>query len=260
MAPGRKPKPIRPSLADIEARLGHVFADKELLGRALTHPSAVSGADKRDKSYQRLEFLGDRVLGLAVADMLFRLMPSDDEGTLSRRLSDLVRAETCAAIAAELDLGAGVKVGPTESAAQVGRRASVLADLAEAVIGAVYLDGGWPAAEALVARNWRGRLEITPGHKRDAKSELQEWVQGRGLPTPVYQVVERTGPDHAPVFTMQVLVPGLAAGRGQGSAKRQAEIAAATAVLVREGVWADSSQAADAAGQRPGAGGEDAEP
>ena len=246
MAPGRKQKSNRPSLADIEARIGHVFADKELLARALTHPSAVSGADKRDKSYQRLEFLGDRVLGLAIADMLFRLMPSDDEGTLSRRLSDLVRAETCAAIAAELDLGAGIKVGPTESVTQVGRRASVLADLAEAVIGAVYLDGGWPAAEALVVRNWRARVAITPGHKRDAKSELQEWAQGRGLPTPVYQVVERTGPDHAPVFTMDVLVPGLAPGRGQGPAKRQAEIAAATAVLVREGVWTDSSPSAEA--------------
>lgn len=237
MAPGRKAKPIRPGLDELEARIGHAFADKDLLIRALTHPSAVSGADKRDKSYQRLEFLGDRVLGLAVADMLFRMLPSDDEGTLSRRLSDLVRAETCADVAAELDLGSGVRVGPTESATQVGRRASVLADLAEAVIGAVYLDGGWPAAEALVARHWRERVVAGPVHNRDAKSELQEWAQGRGLPTPTYVVVERTGPDHAPVFTMAVVIPGIEEGRGQGSAKRPAEIAAATAVLVREGVW-----------------------
>jgi ribonuclease-3 len=237
LAPGRKAKASRAGLDDIEARIGHAFADKDLLQRALTHPSAVSGVEKRELSYQRLEFLGDRVLGLAVAAMLFRSLPSEDEGTLSRRLSDLVRAETCAEVASELDLGAGVRVGPTESQAAVGRRAGVLADLCEAVIGAVYLDGGWPAAEAFVARNWQARMASAASPLRDAKSALQEWAQGRGLATPVYRVVQRTGPDHAPVFTMAVVIPGLDDGIGQGSAKRQAEIAAATAVLMREGVW-----------------------
>ncbi len=237
LAPGRKAKVARAGLDEIEARIGYAFADRDLLARALTHPSALNGIEKREKSYQRLEFLGDRVLGLAVAGMLFRAMPGEDEGSLSRRLSDLVRAETCAEVAAALDLGAGVRVGPTESQTAVGRRASVLADLCEAVIGAVYLDGGWPAAEAFVARNWQDRLSAGAPAQRDAKSALQEWAQGRGLATPIYRQVERSGPDHAPMFTMAVIIPGIADGTGQGSAKRSAEIAAATGVLIREGVW-----------------------
>ena len=119
----------------------------------------------------------------------------------------------------------------------LAKRGGVLADLCEAVIGAIYLDAGWPAAEAFVARNWSDRLTALPAYHRDAKSALQEWAQGRGLATPVYRVLSRTGPDHAPVFTMAVVIPGLADGVGEGSAKRQAEIAAATAVLLREGVW-----------------------
>lgn len=239
LAPGRKAKAQRAGLDEIEARIGHVFADRDLLARALTHPSALSGVEKREKSYQRLEFLGDRVLGLAVAGMLYEAMPTEDEGSLSRRLSDLVRAETCAEVAVALDLGAGVRVGPTESQMAVGKRAGVLADLCEAVIGAIHLDAGWEAAEAFVARNWQDRLAAGAPAQRDAKSALQEWAQGRGLPTPVYRQVDRSGPDHAPVFTMAVVIPGLADGRGQGSAKRPAEIAAATAVLVREGVWSE---------------------
>lgn len=243
VAPGRKAKAQRASLEEIEARIGHVFSDKGLLARALTHPSAVSGIEKRSGSYQRLEFLGDRVLGLAVAAMLFEALPEDDEGTLSKRLSDLVRAETCAEVAAALGLGDGVHVGPTESQTAVGRRPGVLADLCEAVIGAIHLDAGWPAAEAFVVRNWRDRLSANASPLRDAKSALQEWAQGRGYATPVYRVVSRTGPDHAPIFTMAVIIPGLADGTGEGAAKRQAEIAAATAVLVREGVWPAHPQA-----------------
>lgn len=242
MAPGRKAKAQRASVEEIEARIGHVFADKGLLGRALTHPSAVSGIEKRSGSYQRLEFLGDRVLGLAVAAMLYKAMPEDDEGNLSRRLSDLVRAETCAEVAVALGLGDGVHVGPTESQTAVGRRPGVLADLCEAVIGAIHLDAGWAAAEAFVIRNWRERLVANAPVQRDAKSALQEWAQGRGYATPVYRVMSRTGPDHAPVFTMAVIIPGLADGTGEGAAKRQAEIAAATAVLVREGVWPANPQ------------------
>lgn len=243
MAPGRKAKAQRASLDEIEARIGHAFSDPGLLARALTHPSAVSGIEKRSGSYQRLEFLGDRVLGLAVAAMLFRALPDEDEGTLSRRLSDLVRAETCAEIAAELALGDGVQVGPTESQSAVGKRAGVLSDLCEAVIGAIYLDAGWLSAEAFVVRNWGGRLTAGSAPQRDAKSALQEWAQGRGLATPVYRVVSRSGPDHAPLFTMAVVIPGLADGIGEGPAKRQAEIAAATTVLLREGVWSATNEA-----------------
>lgn len=228
-------------LVALGASLGHRFANAALAVEALTHRGTLDRRADLKAAYphgnERLEFLGDRVLGLAVAATLFRTMPQEDEGALSRRLSDLVRAETCAAIAARLDLGAGVRVGPTESQAAVGRRASVLSDLCEAVIGAIYLDAGWDAAEAFVTRNWQDRIAAGAPVQRDAKSALQEWAQGRGLATPVYRVIERTGPDHAPVFVMAVTIPGIADGRGQGAAKRQAEIAAATAVLIREGVW-----------------------
>ncbi|MEI8144059.1 MAG: ribonuclease III domain-containing protein, partial [Alphaproteobacteria bacterium] len=131
MAPGRHPKPIRPTLDDVESRLGYVFADKALLTRALTHSSAAQGGDHRQGSYQRLEFLGDRVLGLAVAEMLFSLDDKSDEGAMSRRLSELVRAETCAQVASSLDLGAAVRVGSSEAKTGVGKRAGVLADLCE---------------------------------------------------------------------------------------------------------------------------------
>lgn len=244
MAPGRIPKPIRPGLADIETRIGHAFSDRTLLERALTHASAATAADKRHVTYQRLEFLGDRVLGLSVADMLYRRDPDTDEGSMSRRLSDLVRAETCAEIAAELDLGLALRVGASETRTGVGKRDSVLADICEAVIGAIYLDAGWPAAQAFVERHWRPRLERAPAHLRDAKSQLQEWAQARGLPTPFYSLVDRSGPDHAPHFTIAVIIPGLAEARGGGRSKREAEVVAATTVLTREGVWAPAPEGA----------------
>lgn len=245
MAPGRSQKPRALDLSDIEARLGHVFVDRTLLARALTHPSAVSAADKRHATYQRLEFLGDRVLGLAVAAMLFDQDPTVDEGSMSRRLSDLVRAETCAEVAAALELGRALQVGPSETRAGVTKRGSVLSDICEAVIGAIYVDAGWEPARAFVERHWRPLVEKTPLRLRDAKSELQEWAQGRAMPTPFYRLIERTGPDHAPQFTIAVVVPGLAEATGVGRSKREAEIAAATGVLLREGIWAPEGEAAE---------------
>ncbi len=178
------------------------------------------------------------MLGLAVASMLFAALPDEDEGTLSRRLSDLVRAETCAEVAVELGLGEGVQVGPTESQSAVGKRAGVLADLCEAVTGAIHLDAGWEPAEAFVMRNWRARLTAGASPQRDAKSALQEWAQGRGLATPVYRVVSRSGPDHAPMFTMAVVIPGLADGIGEGpAARRGRDRGRRVASWCREGVW-----------------------
>jgi len=220
----------------LENRIGYRFADAAMLEIALTHISALKGARNRAGSYQRLEFLGDHVLGLVISDMLFRAFPKADEGELSRRLADLVRKETCAEIARSVDLGAAIRLGSSEANAGARTRLAILADVCEAVIGAVYLDGGYKAAEALVERLWQVRMSAKAQPLRDPKTVLQEWAQARGLPTPVYREVARSGPDHNPEFRVAVALPTFAPAEGQGRSKRAAEQAAAAAMLVREGV------------------------
>lgn len=220
---------------DLEARIGYVFADKSLLDTALTHISALSGKT-RAGSYQRLEFLGDHVLGLVISDMLYRAFPDAEEGELSRRLADLVRRESCADVARTLDLGAAIKLGVSEANGGGRRRTAILADVCEAVIGAVFVDGGYPAASAFIERLWTERMNKPKRPLRDAKTVLQEWAQGRGLPTPSYREVARTGPDHDPEFRVLVELPDLPPAEGSGRSKRAAEQAAATAFLNREGV------------------------
>jgi ribonuclease-3 len=221
-------------------RLGYKFRDREGLRRALTHRSAVPGERVADESYQRHEFLGDRVLGLAVATMLFETFPQADEGDLARRFNLLVRKETCAAVAEALDVGPAIRLGTGERQSGGRQKVAILGDVIEAIIAAIYLDGGFEAARAFVERNWRPRLESLSGPLRDAKTTLQEWAQGRGMPTPVYESLDRSGPDHAPTFTVRVNIGGDAAGEGRGRSKREAEQAAATAVLVREGLWSET--------------------
>ena len=225
---------------ELESRIGYAFADKAILERALTHVSAAS-RQGRGGSYQRLEFLGDHVLGLAVSDMLYRAFPKGDEGELSRRLADLVRRETCADVARALDLGAVLRLGSSESNAGGRRRMATLADVCEALIGAVFIDGGYPAAAALIERLWRERMMTPARPLRDAKTMLQEWAQGRGLPTPSYREVERKGPHHNPEFRVAVDVPALQPAEGTGHSKRAAEQAAAAAMLTREGVRTDAA-------------------
>jgi ribonuclease-3 len=220
---------------ELENRIAYRFTDPALLESALTHISALRGAH-RAGSYQRLEFLGDHVLGLVISDMLFRTFPKADEGELSRRLADLVRKETCAEIARAVDLGAAIRVGASESNAGARSRLAILADVCEALIGAVYLDGGYKAAEALVQRLWEARLSATAQPLRDPKTLLQEWAQARGLPTPAYREVARSGPDHNPEFRVAVQLPAFAPAEGMGRSKRAAEQAAAAAMLAREGV------------------------
>jgi ribonuclease-3 len=220
----------------LEERVGYRFKDGALLDCALTHISALKGARNRAGSYQRLEFLGDHVLGLVISDVLFRAFPKADEGELSRRLADLVRKETCAEIAVAIELGAAIKLGSSEANAGGRRRPAILADVCEALIGAVYLDGGYPAAEGLVERLWQVRMQATAQPLRDSKTVLQEWAQARGLPTPVYREVARTGPDHSPVFCVAVQLPNFAPAEGSGRSKRAAEQAAAAAMLARERV------------------------
>ncbi|HEY2531268.1 MAG TPA: ribonuclease III [Xanthobacteraceae bacterium] len=220
----------------LEDRIGYRFNDGALLDRALTHISALKGARNRAGSYQRMEFLGDHVLGLVISAMLFRSFPKADEGELSRRLADLVRKETCAEIAITIDLGSTIRVGSSEATAGARKRPAILADVCEALIGAVYLDGGYAAAADLVERLWHVRMRAKTQPLRDPKTVLQEWAQARGLPTPAYREVARSGPDHDPEFRVAVQLPAFAPAEGHGRSKRAAEQAAAAAMLAREGV------------------------
>lgn len=225
----------------LEAAIGYRFNNAALLDHALTHVSATTG--DRSGSYQRLEFLGDHVLGLVISDMLFGAFPKADEGELSRRLADLVRRESCADVARAIDLGTALKLGASESNAGGRVRTAILADVCEALIGAVFLDGGYPAAVIMIDRLWGERMRAPVRPLRDSKTVLQEWAQARGLPTPVYREVGRTGPHHSPEFRVTVVLPNHEQVEGLGPSKRAAEQAAAAALLAREGVRLDRTDA-----------------
>ncbi len=228
----------------LEETIGYKFADKTLLERALTHISALSGGPQnRGGSYQRLEFLGDHVLGLVISDMLYRAFAKANEGELSRRLADLVRKETCAEVGRAMDLGPALKLGNSESHAGGRLRTTILADACEALVGAVFLDGGYKAAEKLIEKFWKARMLKPLRPLRDPKTMLQEWAQARGLPTPAYQELARTGPHHNPKFRVAVALPDRPPAEGVGSSKRAAEQAAAAAMLERVGVAADKLDA-----------------
>jgi ribonuclease-3 len=172
---------------------------------------------------------------------LFRAFPKADEGELSRRLADLVRREACADVARAIDLGAALRLGASEVNAGGRMRTAILADVCEALVGAVYLDGGYDAAGTLVEQLWGERMRTPARPLRDAKTMLQEWAQARGLPTPTYKEVERTGPHHNPQFRVAVVLPGKQPAEGLGRSKRVAEQAAAAAMLEREGVKTDKA-------------------
>ena len=211
-----------------EERLGHTFKRPELLLRALTH-SSISTPTRPDN--QRLEFLGDRVLGLVMAEALFLADKSASEGQLAPRFNALVRKEACADMARAIDLGAVLKLGRSEMMTGGRRKLALLGDAMEAVIAAVYLDGGLPAARGIVARLWADYFanRITP--PKDAKTALQEWSVAQGLGQPHYETRDRSGPDHAPVFVVAVVLPGGKSAEGQGTSKRTAEQEAAKALL-----------------------------
>lgn len=231
----------RPDPAELEARVGHVFRDRDLLTRALTHISAApAGALKRD-SYQRLEFLGDRVLGLIVADMLMRSFPDAPEGELSRRLAELVRRESCTDVATQWGVGPYLRIGGGEAVAGVRRNAAILADVCESIVGAVFLDAGLEAARHVVEGAFGPRLAAPRRPLRDAKTQLQEWAQARGKKAPTYRTIERSGPDHAPRFVIEVDVDAIEGARGEGASKRDAEQAAALAMMQREGIAAEQA-------------------
>lgn len=226
--------------AAIAAITGHDFRDHALLRRALTHASArgAGGAD-----YQRLEFLGDRVLGLVVAEMVFAANPGAPEGELSLRLNALVNAETLAAIAEETGLPAQIVAGSELRTVGGRKRVNLRADVMEALIAAIYLDGGLEAARGFIERCWRERAAAPGAARRDPKTELQEWAHQVSKSSPLYVIEKREGPDHDPLFEVSVTIAGVAPATGSGRSKRQAEQAAATAILVREGVWSGEEHA-----------------
>jgi ribonuclease-3 len=222
-----------PDAGELETRLGYGFADRRLLREALTHGSATGKVRDRPRTNERLEFLGDRVVGLAVADLLIRRYPHEPEGALSPRLSVLVSEPALAAVARGLGLGGWLVVARSEDEAGGRERPAILADAYEALIGAVYLDGGWEEAAAIVRRCVEPLLETMVVPPRDAKSRLQEWAQARSLGLPRYEVVQSEGPDHAPVFQVAVAVADLPPARAAAASKRAAEQAAAAALLAR---------------------------
>jgi ribonuclease-3 len=221
---------VSADLSAFAARIGHDFARPELLVRAVTHAS-IASPGRPDN--QRLEFLGDRVLGLVMASALMRADREASEGQLAPRFNALVRKETCAEVAREVGLGDVLKLGRSEAMSGGRRKEALLGDAMEAVIAAVHLDAGFEVAQALVLRLWGDRIGRVAEDARDAKTALQEWAQARGLPPPAYIEIAREGPDHAPVFTIEARLATGATERGEATAKRAAEQAAARALLAR---------------------------
>ncbi len=219
------------ALSRLQERLNHSFANPALLERALTHPSVSADRDHRGGDYERLEFLGDRVLGLVVAESLFTRFPGEAEGLLARRLAKLVAKETLAAVAEDLDLGSFMRLAMGEDEQQGRSNPGLLSDVCEAVIAALYLDGGLPAAKRFIDAAWTTHIEADREAPSDPKTELQEWAQARGLPLPRYSEIDRQGPPHDPVFTIRVDVEGQIPLTGRGRSKRAAEQEAATQLL-----------------------------
>jgi len=223
-------------LTQLFERLGYAFKHRSLIELALTHASARPSL-KPNEDNERLEFLGDRVLGLAIAELLTASFPEASEGELARRFNQLVRAETCAEIAQDWELGKLILMSGGEADSGGRGKKTILANACEAVLGAIFIDGGYAAARDIVHRFWAAELSGYGLATPDAKSVLQEWAQGRRLPLPRYIEIAREGPDHAPRFTAEVQIDGVAPERGHGANKRAAEQAAALAMLLREGVW-----------------------
>lgn len=232
-------------LDGLAAALGHRFTNAGLLADAVTHPSLM-GLERSGKgvppaqgpgiAYERLEFLGDRVLGLCVAEWLLERFPDEREGSLAKRHAALVRREALGTVADAIGLGEHLRLSPAEASGGGRSNRTILADACEAVIGALYLDGGLDAAKGFIRGAWAGMIDRADVPPVDPKTALQEWAQGRGRPLPVYEMIEQTGPAHEPVFRVRVRVEGEEPVTGSGSSKRAAEKQAASLLLGRLGV------------------------
>lgn len=211
-------------MSKIETILGYDFKDKTWLDRALTHSSIETGPN-----YERLEFLGDRVLGLVMADILFRKYPQEREGALAKRFSSLVRGKTLALIGQDIGIEQYIASG-------AGKNDNVLADVMEALIGAMYIDGGLPPCQAFIEKYWSSHIQTMVRPPQDPKTQLQEWAQARKLPVPTYDILKQTGPDHAPEFTVRVGVKGFPSCEAISSNRRQGEKDAAQKFLKEQNV------------------------
>lgn len=218
--------PPPPEMTTLQDILRHRFRDDALLTAAMTHASTGTG-----NNYERLEFLGDRVLGLVMAELLYSLFPNEPEGHLAKRHAALVQGALLAVIAREINLGDSLILSEAERASGGADNENMLADGLEALIGALYLDAGLAPCQELIKRLWGDRVSILSNPPQDPKTALQEWAQGRGLPLPLYEVAERTGPDHAPAFTVRVTVQGFAPAAATGATRRAAEKESARILL-----------------------------
>ena len=221
-------------MAALQDRIGHAFSDPALLERALTHASVGDGS-RKVRHNERLEFLGDRVLGLLAAEQLVSVDEEAREGVMSTRLAQLVSGRACAGVARRLGVGEALRLAPGETRTGGRDKDTILGDACEALMAAVYLDGGLEAARAFFLRYWAEELALTSRDDgKDPKTRLQEWAQARGLGLPAYAVTGRDGPDHAPRFTVEVRIDTLAPALAEGSSRREAEKSAALAMLQRE--------------------------
>lgn len=223
-------------LTMLEKRLGYSFNNVELLEQALTHSSARVMQEKISDN-ERLEFLGDRVLGLTIAGHLYQKFPKALEGELAKRFNGLVRMETCEKVARNLEVGTFLILSDSERLTGGHDKSTILADACEAIIGAVYLDGGYEAARDLIVDIWAEYFDKAVEIPRDPKSALQEWAQLKKFKLPRYDEIERKGPDHAPYFIVEVQVGALLPEKGEGNTKRAAQQNAARNLLIREKVW-----------------------
>ena len=236
-------------LAALAEATGHVFANERLLLDAVTHPSLMGleragrGGGRPENgpglAYERLEFLGDRVLGLVIAEWLLERFPTEREGALAKRHASLVQREALGRVADAIDLGRYLRLSPAEASSGGRSNRTILADACEAVIGALYLDGGMEPARRFIRRAWAGQIERVQPPPLDPKTALQEWAQGRGKPLPAYELIGQTGPAHEPEFRVCVRVEGYEPVTGTGSSKRIAEKQAASMLLRQLGVQVD---------------------
>ena len=224
--------------ADLEKRFGHTFADPSLLSRALTHSSLSASGGVRD--LERLEFLGDRVLGLLTAEELWRSYPEFDEGDMAPRLNALVRKETCAKAALFFGVDQYILMSEWEDESGGRKKNAILGDVMEALLGALYVDGGLEAARRVYDQYWTPNIDALSKLHKDPKTALQEWSQHKKLGTPHYEVIEADGPPHDPAFTIEVRVKSKEPAQGAGRSKRQAQMAAARAFLMREKIWTEN--------------------
>lgn len=222
-------------LAELEAALGYTFTSADLLVLALTHPSMARTRAERDQTNQRLEFLGDRVLGLVVAGMLYEAYPGEEEGAMARRHTALVRRETLARVAGDLNLAVFIRMAASEEESGGRENAAILADTCEAIIAAIFLDGGLGSAEAFIRQRWQDLMAEDLKPPKDAKTALQEYAQSKAMNLPQYKEISRDGPPHSPIFTIEASIDNEEAVTGTGSSKRQAEQMAAEELLARLG-------------------------